>query len=334
MAWTVIWAVLIDGKDMSNALRNYLIDVSVVDKAGTDSDTCALTLDDTDATMRLPGDTSVVTVFLAGAQVFHGTVDCVRSRGDRGGGRIVTVNAKGYDTKGKAKQPQQFHADDMTLKDFLSKAAKNAGFTLKIDEDLGATRRDYWSADGESFLHLGQRLARELYATFKLRGKQAVMMPRGKDFGLPVITGRVGDNLISWDIEPLRGRGAYKSAKVRYFDRDKASFAEEEEDFASSRKGVEAVDIVRAPVADKAQAKAVAKARKAESERQGGGGTVEIDIAPAAQAEALFTLVGTRPGVDGTYRIESVTHSANRSGGAVTRLDLKQPQGGAGTDSR
>lgn len=159
-------------------------------------------------------------------------------------------------------------------------------------------------------------------------------MPRGKDFGLPLITGTWGSNLLSWDIEPLTGRGLFKSAKVRYFDRDKAEFAEEEEEFDSERKGAEAVDVVRSTVADKKQAKALAKARKTESARQGGEGSADIDVEPAAQAESLFILSGTRPGVDGTYRIDSVTHTANRSGGATTKLDLKQPQGSAGTDSR
>lgn len=334
MNWTVDWVVLIDGRNISSTLKSYLLDISVVDKAGTASDTCTLTLDDSDMTLRLPGDISTITVILEGVQVFSGTVDKVMSRGDRGGGKVLSVNAKGYDTKGKAKETQRFHADDATLKDFLGKAAKAAGFTLKIDDELGAVQRDYWSADGESFLHLGERLARELSATFKLRGKEAVFMPRGKDFGLPTITGTRGVNLISWEIEPLIGRGLYKAAKVRWFDREKAEFAEEEEDFASERAGAEATEVVRSTAANKDQAKALAKSRKTESERRGGEGSAEINIAPGAQAEGLFVLVGTRPGVDGTYRIESVTHTANRSGGATTRLDLKQPQGGAGTDSR
>ena len=129
MSWTIKWAVWIDGRNISAALENYLIDISVVDKAGTASDTCTLTLDDSDMTLRLPGDTSTVTVFLQGVQVFDGTVDKVMSRGDRGGGKVLSVNAKGYDTKGKAKETQRFHADDATLKDFLGKAAKTAGFT-------------------------------------------------------------------------------------------------------------------------------------------------------------------------------------------------------------
>ena len=38
--------------------------------------------------------------------------------------------------------------------------------------------------------------------------------------------------------------------------------------------------------------------------------------------------------MDGSYRIEAVTHTLTRAGGFVTTLELKQPQLGAGRDAR
>jgi hypothetical protein len=59
-----------------------------------------------------------------------------------------------------------------------------------------------------------------------------------------------------------------------------------------------------------------------------------IEGDPAAIPDGLCIITGTRPGVDGAYRIEAVTHTLTRAGGFVTTLELKQPQQGAGTDAR
>lgn len=338
MAWTVDWRVLVDGQNMTDAMRPYLTEISVTDKAGASSDACALTFDDRGAQLRLPRDRATVSVLLDRIRVFDGYVDSVRSSGSRGGGRMLRVTAKGYDVKGKAKEPQQFHADDATLADFLGKAAEHAGFSLTIDDALGQIERDYWAADRESFIHLGERLAREMHATFKLRGTRAVFAKRGAEHGQADVIGRVGEifsgNVISWDIAPLTGRRQFTSAEVKWFDRETASFRTEEVEFSTARDLPEAVNRLRGVAADQAQAKELGEARAREAEREGGEGSVEIDLAPEAQAEALFQLTGARAGIDGIYRIEAVTHRASRSSGSTTKLTLKQPAGGAGTDSR
>lgn len=57
--------------------------------------------------------------------------------------------------------------------------------------------------------------------------------------------------------------------------------------------------------------------------------TIEGDA--AAIPDGLCIVEGARPGIDGPYRIESVTHSYSRGGGFVTELSLRQPgSGGAG----
>jgi phage protein D len=55
---------------------------------------------------------------------------------------------------------------------------------------------------------------------------------------------------------------------------------------------------------------------------------------PSAQPEGSCTVVGARPGIDGSYKIESVTHKLDRSKGYETTLELKHPEGDVGSDSR
>ena len=332
MSWKNLWSVTINGEDISAGLRPYLISIQVTDKDGTAGDALSITVDDTGGQFRMPDEGARITASINGVKVFEGTVDKVRSQGSRNAGLTLSITAKGYDTKGKAKEPQALHKDDATLKDFLGEVADNAGYSLVIDPELGAISRDYWAADSESFLHVGQKLAREMNATFKLRGDKAVFAKRGKDI-LPGISATYGENLMSWDIAPLSGRSLFTSARARYLDRETAAFEEEETDFGATRPA-KAANIIRGAVKDKDQARQVGKARKGENDREGGEGSATIDINPAAQAEALITLSGTRPGINGTYRMVTVTHSGSRGSGNSTSLELKQPGGGAGTDSR
>lgn len=339
MPWTVNWHVLVDGQDRTAAMRPWLIDIQVTDKDGTASDSCSLTFDDTDGQTLLPRDGAKLRVLLEGVQVFAGTVDSVRSQGSRGGGRTLRVSAKGMDTRGKLKEPQAFHRDEASLPEFLEEAGRRAGLSrVQVLGRLAGISRSYWSAEFESFLHLGQRLAREFNATFKVRagegGDEAVLAPRDMELSLPPVLGRVGSNLISWDIAPFTGRRTFTRAEARWFDRDQATFRTQQIEFELDRDMPTATNLQRSPLADEEQATNAGQARKSEARREGGEGSVELDLAPHAQAEATFLLSGARPGVDGSYRIVTVTHRADRSGGSTTSLELKQPEGGAGTDSR
>lgn len=329
MAWSVDWQVSVNGQDMSDKMRPFLIEIEVTDKAGSSSDSCSLKLDDTGGVLEFPAEGSEVSVSLMGMPVFQGIVDDTKSSGSRGGGRILTVNAKGFDTRGKAKEGQDFHKDDATLGDFLQESASKAGYSISVDSSLASKQRPYWSADGESFLGVGEKLAREFNATFKIRGTQAVFVPRNGSL-LGSVTGAVGPsgNVINWDISPYTGRQAFTKAKARWFDRKTAKFEEKEVEINSSRPLPDSTNVVRSLAADEGQATDLAEGRKSEAEREGGQGSVELDLEPSAQAEAMFTLTGARAGVDGTYRIETVKHKASRSGGATTSLDLKQPKFG------
>lgn len=338
--WKVDWKVFVDGKDMTIAMRPYLIDIDITDKDGSASDTCSLTFDDTDGQVELPKDGASVEIFINFVTKFKGTVDSVRSSGSRGGGRTLRVTSKGFDSRGKVKQPLLFHKDDATLQEFMNDAAKRAGIaSIKLDAEFADIRRDYWSADSESFLHLGEKLARELGGTFKIRGDQAVIAKRGEGKAtegteMPVIQGIVGVNVISWDIAPFKGRRSFTKAQVRYFDRKTADFKSKDIEFDLDRDLPESTNIVRSTVSDENQAKTLGEARKREAQREGGEGSIEMDLTVEAQAEATFRLTGARAGVDGEYRISTVRHKADRGGGSTTSLEIKQPGGDAGKDTR
>ena len=330
--WTVDWQVIVDGVNVTRKLRPYLISVSVTDQDGEASDSCQLTLDDSGGQLKLPRTRRLVQVVADGALLFKGMVDGVRSTGNKPGGRLLQVTAKGFDTEGKVKEPLRLHRDDTTLQSFLSAAAQHAGLSgIKVHQDLASIARDYWAADTESFLQLGQRLAREFNATFKIRGDVAVLVPRGRDAGLPAVRAVYGENLISWSVAPVLGRPKRRGSRTLFFDRAAGRYQTVDLDIDAD---ADARTQTRAAVADRSQAQAVNEGRSGEVKRQSGEGSLDMIFTPAAQAEAPLVLIGTRPGVDGTYVIRSVRHGFDCNGGSSTSPQIRRPEEGAGKDER
>lgn len=337
-----VCVVTVAGQDVSSAILPRLISLSVTDKAGTSSDTVNIELDDAEGIILLPSDGDPIEVQLGDdsgvVTVFRGVVDEVRSAGSRSSGITLTISGKGVDTKGKAKEPRTKHWDSKSLGDVFSEAAQAAGIgSARVDPALAQITRPYWAMQNESFLHWAERIAREVGGTFKVSNDVAILAKRNggaapNGAALPAISAIYGQNLISWDIAPILGRPRYKKARARWYDPKKAEWVVEEVEIDDQDAGAEFT--ARYPAADKGEAKANSDSRKADSERGKGGGSITIDGNGDAQPEGTVILAGARPGIDGTYRIDTVNHSFSRGSGWTTRLDVKQPQGEAGTDSR
>lgn len=340
-AWKTAWSVSLDGRDISSAMNPYLQSIDVTDKDGTASDTCALILDDSNGQFRMPRAGGSIIVRLEGVQVFEGTIDEINSTGGRSQGRQISINAKGFDTRGKIKSRLDFHLDNASLQEFLDAAARRAGLDrVIVDPAYGDTRRDYWSADGESFVHLVERIAREYGGSFKIRNDRAVLAqrgtglsPSGKPMPSMTATWGAGGNLLSWDISPYVGRARGNKAKVKFYDRNTGKH-EIREVLIEPENGAEdpAADLATIyTAADGAGADVAAKGKKSDSQRKSGEGSVTVTLMPEARVEGTVIVQGTRPGVDGPYRIAGVSHKLERNSGSVTTLELKQPGSGTGS---
>lgn len=341
-----VFRVSIGGSDVTPNFffggQSLVHSITVNDQAGNEADTATIVLDDTDGMIAMPAVGDDVEIALGWEEdvpivCFEGFVDDVTSSGARGQGRILTIECKSADMRDKAKQPDMKHADDMTFEDAAQKFAADAKLTLKIDPALASIKRPWWGMMNESFLAWGARTAKELGATFKVVGERGIFVPRNegkspKGEALPVITAQWGVNLISWTISPALGRPQFKAYEIRYYDADAARWVTETVQGRETE--VPAALAGRFTEADGDAAKRRADSLKREGEREEADGTVIIDGNPQATAEGKLTLVGARPGIDGTYTIDSARHDYSRSGGFVTTLSVKMPEGSAGKDKR
>lgn len=336
--------IMVAGNNVSHRFNQVLERLTVSDKAGTSSDTASITLDDRGAQIAMPQVGDPMQILLGWesrgvSEVFDGTVDTVRSAKTRGGGQTMVISAKGFDPKGKAKEPLEFHKDDATLQDFMSEAAGKAGLSFQAQGALAKIKRPYWAATTESFIHLGERIAREVGGQFKIAGTKAIIYEKNSGqsvsgLALPTIYAVHGDNLLEWDISPVFARPRFQQARARYYDPKQAKWLEKLVEIPQQGPSSPATHTSRVTRADQDEAEGAAGESQKSSERERGGGSVGLVGEPAAKPEGTCIVVGARPGIDGAYKIDGVEHDLSRSSGYHTKLDLKHPEGDVGSDSR
>ena len=331
------YQVFVAGKDVTSTLDPRLLSIDIDRAGGEAADTCNLKLSDQDGALVLPAERAPVQVFINGLMAFNGFVSDTPYDFSKSSGKVLSLSCSSIDQGSKVKEPSMKHADDSSLQDFASKLGQAAGLSVIVAGSITGIQRAYWLCQNESFMSWGQRIAKEIGASFKILADKAYLVainegisPSGQP--LTPIDAVYGDNLISGSISPIVSRGKFKEVEVSYFDIRKGERVK-----VKVPSGIDDVDAslrMLINAADENQAKNKAEAAGKNSDREKGGGTVTILGDVVAEPEAICNLSGVRPGIDGSYRIGSVKHKLSKGGGFNTDLDIKQPQGGAGVDSR
>src|SRR5690606_17647478 len=108
-------------------------------------------------------------------------------------------------------------------------AGSTAGITeVAVDPTLASITRSYFEMRDESFIHMGERLAREIGGNFRIQGTTATMSRRGALYAASVAAVS-GLNLHAWDIAPALGRAQYGKVRTRWYDPAEAAWKETEE---------------------------------------------------------------------------------------------------------
>lgn len=334
MGWPVQWQVMVGGLDASSAMNDYLESIECSGHAGGKGDDARLTFNNNGGQLVAPPKNTPVEILIEGRTRFKGKTDSPESVVSRGGGRTLEIACSSIDKSSKVKQGMHLHKDDATLDEFLQASAKAAGVTISVDKTLGAIKRKYWSTRGRTFLRLGQMMADELGATFKIRDGQAVFAARGTGSApgggsTPTITVTAGDNLIEARIRPYEGTDRFAKARVRYYDRKQAKWLYKDVEIGDAPGSSDVVDLYGEDRPDEDAAESAGKGSKTDSEREGGSGSVTILYDPDVEVEGNCILSGIDASADGLYRIESWRDRITRDGGAEQELELKQPQGAA-----
>ena len=312
------YRVIANGEDVTRLLSDRLVILTIVDEAGTKSDTLEITIDDRGYRVELPETGAVLEVELG-----------FRQRGRMSMGRFVVdevtgsgppdqmvIKAKAADMRSAIKSPKTRAWKQKSLPQIVAQIAVEHGLEPAVSPALNGAFYGYLAQTSESDLHFLTRLARDLDARVKPASGHLVVVKAGEGTdttgaALPVPQIGRGD-LVSWDWE-VTGRGRFESATAEW-----------------SEPGTATVHKVTAGAGDLAQklrhrypseAEATRAAEAAVARSKRASGTLDLALAGfhgALSAEMKINVQGIKPELCGEWTITRVDHTLSDT--LTTRL--------------
>lgn len=328
------YTVSVGGADRTASLRPLCEKISVSKSAGKASDTCSMTFADPNGSMVLPQERKPLEISINGIIAFRGFVDDVDY--DFNDGKKIIVSGSSIDSGGKGKETDLKSKDNATFSDVANEWGKAVGLSIFVSGSITSVVRPFWILQNESFHSWAEDIAGKLGATYKAIGDQAFFVGRNEGLsasGKPLtpINAVYGANIKGGNISPIVTRPKFSETGSRYFDQDLGEYVVEKIKTAAS--DVEAIWFSPNAEASKENAKQLNTANSKAVEREQGDGHVVILGDASAEPEAEVNVSGIRPGIDGTYRADSIDHDLSDAG-FITKIQLKHPTGGAGVDKR
>jgi uncharacterized protein len=319
-------------KEITAAVRDRLLEMTITDEAGIKSDQVKITLDD-----RRRGDGAVaelprIGTILAVALGYVGT-----GLADMGTYRVdeidighppatLTVSAKAADMIGPFRSPKTRSWDETTLGVIVETIASEHGYTPKVDPDLGSIEVLHLDQTEESDMALITRLAGMHDAVAKpvaghlvLAKQGSAKSATGKD--LPVIVLRAQE-LTSWSYTHSArkaggsGMDAVGGVKAYWWDQE----AGERKEVIAGGSPYEELRYVHATEAD---AKNAVLAKMGQGERGQDELSLTLPGDTRLAAECRLRLPDLRPGLPTDWRITKVEHKLS-GGGYVCHLECER----------
>jgi len=303
--------ITLDGVEISNKGLGVLESVTITDEAGVKSDTCEISLDNREGFAAVAIGAEVrVWLGYEPRPVYMGSYK-VDSWSKEGPLRRLTVSAKSAELTSEIKASKVRSWHDTTVGAIVRKIAGEHGLGAVIDKAVGARKIEHIDQTSESDMGFLSRLAGRQGANFKLADGKILFAARGSrklasGTNKPAMT--VQPSMVSSWSASAEERGGHKSVKCCYMDHDAG-----ERVYVTAGSG-KPCHRDRRLYGSRAEAEAAARAQFGDLERSKMTGQFDGPGMPEMFAEALLSLKGFDPDVDGEYLAKSVTHTFSASG--------------------
>ncbi|MCB1466659.1 MAG: hypothetical protein KDK08_05850 [Rhizobiaceae bacterium] len=241
---------------------------------------------------------------------------------------LITGTSVGMNNALKS-QELKFH-DNMTVGDVLGQLAKKGGVTLRIDPDL-AEKKITKNQQGISGFALMTQLESEFGAMAKFQDGKLIFSKR--DSGVDAD----GDALAAMVLRPYHfgqwsvkhtDRANYTDVKAAWWDKDKHETTWESKSTGESDDAGEKIPYrLNRRFNTKEEAQEAIDAKIGILNRASGEATITLAMgSPWVREQMRLIITGMRPGVNGTYVTDKVTHTFQKTTGITTQI-LALPPG-------
>jgi hypothetical protein len=262
------------------------------------------------------------------------------------------VHASGIDMMGDAKTPIMMDWGEgdkggqqgamVPFSQVAGEISKYMTQPINTHSNIGSIERSHWAMTNESPMHFMTRMVEgEMGGVMHYAAGDVQATIRGENAdgsAATAIIAKWGDNLIGWRVRPLSARGAWGGGRQMHFDEQAGQWLSQLKNFGlPSPWGFSTANFRPAAPAPNSNVSGQHNDGGGEMAGYNGHGRIVINGEPTAHWGGMAQLIGARPGVDGSYWIETAEHLYSRQG-YVTWLDvLVQASDGAsgagGSDS-
>ncbi len=309
--------VLVNGIDVTNNILPMLIDLTIEDKAGFESDTISMTLANPKGNIFVPKKGAKIVMMIGykkSALLNIGTYELSTvslSGGATGHTMQLTGKAAFFSSK-KLKSTRSQSFDEKTIKDIVNQIAGDNGMSAAVDNELGSKKIKHIDQVNESDMHFLTRLADDYDAIFKVAAENIIFASRGNGLSISGsamqslqlnITPKISYSLTSDD------RSSYDKVNVYYHDKKKGSRVKVEE--GDGDKTYEHKTVM----STKEEAKAKAKALLGQFARANFNLNLTMAGNPSISAETPIIIVEPSvPLMSGRWIVEQVSHNLSPTG--------------------
>jgi hypothetical protein len=317
-----------NGNDITAAIRQRFISMTLTDEAGIASDCMTLELDDSGTGINLPATGAELRVWLGyeGAARFMGlyVVDEIELKGPPDRMTITAKAAPMKDSKAYTALHTQHNRSwtPRTLGDLAASIAAEHGLTPAVSPALASHTLPHLDQADESNMNLLTRVAKSVGGIAKANDGKLIIVPQGEGktiSGKSMPTVSIARTSGTSHSVKLIGRQDYKRVVTVWRDTNAAQDKE-----ATAGEG-EPVRRIRHVYPDQAAAEKAAQT-SLEAYRRGKS-TLSVSLPGRTElaAEGRLILSGFRSGVNGEWSITRVTHKLS-AGGYVTDVEGEVPK--------